>query len=524
MDTVCATVEGVVGSTGELVTDGIGAWIAKSMGEMAQAGADLAAQAVDETTTVNLNAGWFRENYELLLPIGLVLIVGTFCLQLIRAAWRRDERALFQAVTGTVAGVFFAFAAIACTSVALTVVDALSAGLFKAANASVDDAVRRLVKVNGYGSMYGLGWAVPSIVALGATVGAFLYWAVMVARKVGILILVTLAVFAGAGGGWEVARRWRRGWIEATSALVVSKLLMTIVFLLGVSAIGKTDASDGLGALSDAMAGIVIMVLVLLCPYATYKFVHWAAEGGGQDDLHRSGVAGVAVAAGAAKTAGQLAMQAGTGTPAPQGPAKVPGQGAGGVASGINPAGGSSTSSEGISGGEPPKTTFRFGEDPNAAGDQGQPLIRRPRTDGDKGQPLIQRPGQPTGTSTDGVTGGSSAGAAGTTGSATEATSAPGPASTGSVTAAAPTASGPVPVGSGPIGSNGSGGSATAPGPVPAGAPSAPPPLIRTAPAKPAQPRPPAPPGLNPQGGTTPAARWVYPNPPTGLPGSGSRS
>ncbi|MEU3597201.1 ATP-binding protein [Streptomyces sp. NPDC006798] len=488
MNTVCDAVGGVVSSTGQAVTDGIGAWIAKSMGEMAQAAADLAAQAVDKTTAVDLNATWFRENYELLLPIGLVLIVGTFCLQLIRAAWQRDERALFQAVTGTVAGVFFAFAAIACTTVALTIVDALSAGLFKAANSSVDDAIRRLIKVNGYGAMYGLGWGIPAIVALGATIGAFLYWAVMVARKVGILILVTLAVFAGAGGGWEVARRWRRGWIEATSSLIVSKLLMTIVFLLGTSAMGKTDPSDGLSALSDAMAGIVIMVLVLLCPYATYKFVHWAAEGSGQDDLHRTGVAGVAVAAGAAKTAGQLAMQAGTGVPAPQGPAKVPGQGAGGVASGINPAGSSNTSPEGISGDEPPQTTFRFGEDPNATGDKGQPLIRRPRADGDRGQPLIQRPGGGAGTGSGG----------GVTGPATGATSAPAPSAPG----AGPAASGPS-------------GTATATGPAATGAPTGPPPVIQAVTGPSAAPRPPAPPGLSPQGGTTPA-RWVYPTPPTG--------
>lgn len=391
MNSVCDAVGGVVSSTGEAVTDGIGAWIAKSMGEVAQSAADLASKAVDQTTAVDLNAEWFRNNYELLLPIGLILTVGTFCLQLTRAAWRRDERALVQAAFGTMVGVFFAFAAIACTTVAITVVDALSAGLFKAANSSVDDAVRRMIKVNELGAMYGLGWGVPSIIALGCAVGAFLYWAVAIARKVGILVLVTLAVFAGAGGGWEVAKRWRRGWIEATSTLVVSKLLMTIVFLLGVSAMGKSNAHDGLSALSDAIAGIVVMVLVMLCPYATYKFVHWAADGGGHDDLHRTGIAGVTVAAGAAKTAAQLAMQAGTGTPAPQGPAKVPGQGSDGVASGIDPTGGSSQSNP---------TRFRFGEDPNAPGDKGKALIGRPPTDGDRGQPLIQRPSQASGPDT----------------------------------------------------------------------------------------------------------------------------
>nr|WP_106982322.1 ATP-binding protein [Streptomyces rimosus] len=395
MNQVCGAVGGVVGKTGEAVTSGIGAWIAKSMGEVAQSAADLASRAVDKTTAVDLNAEWFRHNYELILPIGLILTVGTFCLQLTRAAWRRDERALAQAAFGTMTGVFFAFAAIACTTVALTVTDALSAGLFKAANSSVDDAIRRVVKVNELGAMYGLGWGVPAIVALGCAVGAFLYWAVMVARKVGILVLVTLAVFAGAGGGWEVAKRWRRGWIEATATLVVSKLLMTIVFLLGVSAMGKADAHGGLGALSDAMAGIVVMVLVLLCPYATYKFVHWASDGGGHDDLHRTSVAGMSTAAGAAKTAGQLALQAKTGGIAPQGPAKVPGQGAGGVASGIDPTGG------GSAGGKPKQTRYRYGENPHATGDKGRALVRRPPTGGDRGQPLIRRPGQASAGGTD---------------------------------------------------------------------------------------------------------------------------
>ncbi|MFC8010391.1 SCO6881 family protein [Streptomyces cinereoruber] len=387
MDKVCTAVDFATNPAGA-VTDGIGAWIAKSAGELAASAADLATKAVNQTTAIDLNAGWFRDNYQLLLPIGLALTIGTFCIQLMLAAWRRDERALAQAAIGTMTGVLFSFSAIAFTTVAISVVDALSDGLFQAANTSVDDAIRRVVKLNELGAMYGLGWGVPALVALGCAIGSFLYWGVMVARKVGVLIMVSLAVFAGAGGGWEVAKRWRRGWIEATATLVVSKLLMTIVFLIGVSAMGKSDANDGLSALSDAMAGIVVMVLVLLCPYATYKFVHWASDGGGHDDLHRTGVAGMAIAAGAAKTAASMAMQVGTGTPAPQGPSQVPGTGADGVASGINPAGGN-LSKEGIDAGPPnQQTRFRYGEDPNAPGDKGRALIQRPGI-----PPLITRPG-----------------------------------------------------------------------------------------------------------------------------------
>ncbi|MFF5438844.1 ATP-binding protein [Streptomyces achromogenes] len=312
----------------------IGDWMARSAGELAASAADLASKAVDATTRVDLNAGWFRDNYETILPIGLVVLVATFCAQLVRAAIRRDDQALTQAFTGTASGVLFAFTAIALTTVAVEVTDALSAGLFEAANTDLASAVRRIVKVSALAQVTGLGWLVAVFAGLGAAIGAVLFWCVMMVRKVGILVMVTLAPFAGAAGGWEVARRWRKGWIEATATLVVSKLLMTIIFILGTAAMGNSDTKDGLAALADVLAGIVIMVLVLLCPYATFKFVHWAAEGSDGETLHRAGGAGAQVARQHAERAGRkavsMAATAGAGgaaaAAAPQGPDSVPGQ------------------------------------------------------------------------------------------------------------------------------------------------------------------------------------------------------
>lgn len=314
-DKLCA-----VGDAVDFASDpgkAIGDWMAKSAGELAAASADLAAKAVDTTTRVDLNAGWFRDNYEMLLPLGLVLLVATFCAQLVRAAIRRDGQALTQAFTGTMSGVLFAFCAIALTTVAIEVVDALSDGLFRAAKLDIASAVRRIVKVNQIPGLAGLGWLVAVVAGLGAAIGAVLYWCVMMVRKVGILVMVTLAVFASAGGGWEVARRWRRGWIEATATLVVSKLLMTVIFVLGIAAMGKTESKDGIAALADVMSGIVIMVLVLLCPYAVFKFVHWAADGTDGESIHRAGGAGAQMAKAhaekAARKAAAAAATAGTG-------------------------------------------------------------------------------------------------------------------------------------------------------------------------------------------------------------------
>ncbi|WP_327669514.1 MULTISPECIES: ATP-binding protein [unclassified Streptomyces] len=353
-DKLCA-----VGDAVDFASDpgkAIGDWMAKSAGELAAAAADLAAEAVNSTTKVDLNATWFVDNYEMLLPLGLVLLVATFCAQLVRAAIRRDGQALTQAFTGTASGVLFAFCAIAFTTVAVEVVDAVSDGLFKTAHLNIESAVRRIVKVNQIGGLAGLGWLVPVVAGLGAAIGAFLYWCVMMVRKVGILVMVTLAVFASAGGGWEVARRWRKGWIEATATLVVSKLLMTVIFVLGIAAMGKTEAKDGIAALADVMSGIVIMVLVLLCPYAVFKFVHWAADGTDGESIHRAGGAGAQIAkahaekaarkaASAAATAGTGGAAAGAGA-APQGPDAGGGGGFPGDIS-SDPTGGGSEGKEG---------------------------------------------------------------------------------------------------------------------------------------------------------------------------------
>ncbi|MCX4884712.1 ATP-binding protein [Streptomyces sp. NBC_00847] len=400
-DKLCA-----VGDAVDFASDpgtAIGNWMAKSAGELAAAAADLAAEAVNTTTKVDLNAGWFRDNYEMILPIGLVVLVATFCAQLVRAAIRRDGQALTQAFTGTATGVLFAFTAIAFTTVAIEVVDALSDGLFKAANLDIATAVRRIVKVGQIASLSGLGWLVTVFVGIGAAIGAFLYWCVMMVRKVGILVMVTLAVFAGAGGGWEVARRWRKGWIEATATLVVSKLLMTVIFVLGIAAMGKTEAKDGIAALADVMAGIVVLALVLLCPYATFKFVHWAAsEGSDAETLHHSGGAGAQMArqhaeragrkaAAAVATAGSGGAAAGAGA-APQGPDSVPGGFPGDIAANPTPdngkeGGSSSTPSsggEGITSGlekavQPPPTSpgddtnGQVGGAPGQGGGSGSP-------------------------------------------------------------------------------------------------------------------------------------------------------
>ncbi|MFJ4676858.1 conjugal transfer protein TrbL family protein [Kitasatospora sp. NPDC088783] len=432
----------------------MGNWIAQSLGDLAKSAVDMASRAVDQTTAVDLSADWFRTNYSLILPIALTMIVLTFTLQLVRAAWRRDGQALGQAVTGTVSSVFFAMCAITFTSVAIAVVEALSRGLFTVANSSMDDAVRRLVKVSMITSTTQLGWAIPALTALGCAVGAILYWGMMIFRKVSILVLVVLAPLAAAGGPWEPTRDWKRRWVEATATVVVSKLVVTIIMLVGVSAIGDSDTKDGLTALSDIIAGLVVMALVLCTPFMVYKFVHWAGDGQAHD-LHRSTAAGLQTATAAAKRGGQMAMSAGAGgagaaaggagaagAASPQGPSQVPG-----MSSGAQSGAGGGPSSGTLVKAAP--TSFRYGAPVRSGpGDGGVPLLTSsspaPRSDGDQGTPLLTYAGSAAPAPAASPSGSSSAAspatkAAGTSGASRIST----PGSTGG-----PSTTGPSPTGS----------------------------------------------------------------------------
>jgi hypothetical protein len=92
------------------------------------------------------------------------------------------------------------------------------------------------------------------------------------------------------------------------------------------------------------------MLLVLLCPYAVFKFVHWASEGADAETIHRAGGTGAMVARQhterAARKAAAMSAGAAGGTSwagSPQGPSQIPGQGSDGIAR-INPTGGSRSS------------------------------------------------------------------------------------------------------------------------------------------------------------------------------------
>jgi hypothetical protein len=128
---------GVVGSAGEsaanLVLDAIGSAFVSA----AQSVSDIALQALDATTQIDLTASWFTRNVGVIAAITLPAVVGLFVLQVIGSVVRREPGGLGRAVLGV--GKAMLGAVLAITQLALLATDQICTVIAASAGTSVKE-------------------------------------------------------------------------------------------------------------------------------------------------------------------------------------------------------------------------------------------------------------------------------------------------------------------------------------------------------------------------------------------------
>ncbi|WP_433017959.1 hypothetical protein [Kribbella sp. CA-294648] len=211
-----------------------------------------------------------------MITISLPLLVGLFILQCVSAAVRREPGRLGHALVGALigtAGVPFAIAIVASSGKA---VDEISLAIL--GNQATTDGLKRMVDIGALLSAGTLGGFLLVAVFLGliATIGLYV---VMLLREVAIVAFVVFAPIALASWTWSATRHWLRRWIEVVGALVFSKIAMAVVFALGISATGNADPG-GETSIGTFLAGILLLAMAALAPFATFTFIHWAGDHG----------------------------------------------------------------------------------------------------------------------------------------------------------------------------------------------------------------------------------------------------
>lgn len=252
-------------------------WLASTMGQAAGWLIEAMWTVFDSTTLVDVQSPGYLNVYNLLFGIGVFIVLLFFCFQLILGLIRREPAALSRAALGAAKAVLGSFVVITLTATALEIVDQLCIGVVQAAGettATMGDKIALLTA-----GLTTINIAAPGV---GAIVTIFLaglmicavaiVWFSLLIRKALLLVAIVLAPIAFGGAAWDVTRGWIGKWAAFVVALIISKLVLVVVFLIAITQVSTPIEAD-LSAVTEPISGIVLLFIAAFAPYMVYRFI-----------------------------------------------------------------------------------------------------------------------------------------------------------------------------------------------------------------------------------------------------------
>ncbi|WP_235037996.1 conjugal transfer protein TrbL [Microbacterium sp. 18062] len=282
MDGICdvpiiSNVCDVAGETAATLISAPFDWLAQAIGQAASWMFQGVWWLFDTTTLVDLTDPGYIGVYNVIFGIAVFIMLIFFCLQLITGLIRRDPSALSRAALGLARSVLGSFLVLTLTTTLLEIVDQLTIGVIQATGTTLEEMgakigllVAGLTAINL--SAPGAGAIITIFLSFLALAAAAIVWFSLLIRKALILVGVVLAPIALSGGSWDATRGWFGKWAGFVLALIFSKLVIAVVFLV---AINQTNApiDFDLASIADPVAGIVLMFVAAFAPYMVYKFI-----------------------------------------------------------------------------------------------------------------------------------------------------------------------------------------------------------------------------------------------------------
>lgn len=254
-------------------------WLADALAATAKALIETTWTVIDDTTMVDLTTGHFTRIYNIVFGIAIVVMLGFFLLQIMTGLIRREPQALTRAVLGLAKSIIGSFLAVGLLATALELTDQLARGIVHAAGTNMDQMGEEMAVLAA--SVGAISTKNPSvgiiltIIMAGLFIGAtFLVWLSLLARKALLLVAVVLAPFALAGASWDHTRTWVSRWASFVIALILSKLVVVVIFLLATSQVSAPIDAD-LTTLSEPLSGVVLLLIAGFAPYLTYKAINF---------------------------------------------------------------------------------------------------------------------------------------------------------------------------------------------------------------------------------------------------------
>lgn len=252
-------------------------WLAQGMGHAAGWMFEAVWKVFDSTTMVDVTSSQYTRVYNILFGVAVFVMIGFFILQVIGGMVRREPAALTRAALGLAKSILGSFVALTLLAAALEITDQLCIGIVNAAGTNMDQMGDRIALLAG--GLLTLNIAAPGAGAIitmfiaGLAIGAaVIVWISLLMRKALLLIAIVFAPIALAGSSWDHTRGWVGKWASFVIALILSKVVLVVIFLLATAQVSAPIDGD-LQSVSDPIAGVVLMLIAGFAPYLTYKAI-----------------------------------------------------------------------------------------------------------------------------------------------------------------------------------------------------------------------------------------------------------
>ncbi|GAA3871384.1 hypothetical protein GCM10022381_13100 [Leifsonia kafniensis] len=252
-------------------------WLAQAMGQTAAWLFKAVWAVFDTTTLVDVTGAEYVGVYNILFGVAVFVMLIFFCLQLITGLIHRDPTALSRAGIGLAKSVLGSFIAITLTGTLLEVTDQLAIGIVQASGNTMEGMGDRIALLAG--GLLTINIAAPGVgsivtIFLGglAISAAAVVWFTLLIRKALLLVAIVFAPIALAGYSWDATKGWFGKWAAFVIALILSKLVLVVTFLVAIAQVSAPIEVD-LASVSDPVAGIALMFVAAFAPYLTYKFI-----------------------------------------------------------------------------------------------------------------------------------------------------------------------------------------------------------------------------------------------------------
>ena len=286
VDPLCRAKQ-VLGDAGKAVGQDVFSAIAHYFAGVADSAVSWLWQQLNIATSIDLTAPNIKSDLIATGAIAALVTFTLFLIQVIASALRQDPGGLGRAVRGLGVAFIGAALAVATTQVLLVAVDGLCNGVVQfALGTDTRGMGSKLIVASTLSSISNpAGLLLISLVLIAAVV---VVWVALMIRKMLIIISAVFAPVAFSGASSDISRSWVRRWIEFTVALVFSKLILVIIFMIGLSVLqgtGHTTGGSGGnagGSTTNSITNLVIGALTLLlagfAPWIAIKMVHFAGD------------------------------------------------------------------------------------------------------------------------------------------------------------------------------------------------------------------------------------------------------